>query len=112
MAQNREDYHFYKRLGICVSCGKNKAAMGKVRCEECLAKVTNAVNKNRKEKTDEQKEFDRLKKNAYMRELRARKKQNGVCQWCNKPLSQYSNLFCIDCRVKSLHNNRRRSIAT
>ena len=38
-AQHRERYYWYKAHGICVSCGQADAAPGKVKCEECAAKV-------------------------------------------------------------------------
>lgn len=38
-AQHRERYYWYKEHGICVSCGQEEAAPGKVRCEECAMKA-------------------------------------------------------------------------
>lgn len=66
-----ERYNKRKENGICVICGKNNAAKGKVKCEFCLAK-----------------------KRAYSRKAYSKKidmsmderRDNGICIRCNSPV--------------------------
>lgn len=91
---NKELYYFYKEKHICVSCGHNNAAPGRVRCEECLAK-----NAERK-----QKNMDPVVQKAN----REKRKAQGKCINCGKPISPYSKCFCVDCRIKNQRRNNKR----
>lgn len=109
MANNIEDYYFCKEMGICTNCMKREALSGKTRCHECLCSLAISAEKNRAKKSEEQKALENERRRLQMRELREQKKRNGICQWCNKPLSQYSNILCVDCRVKSMQRNKKRN---
>ena len=37
-AKNAERYAWYKAHGICVTCGREDAMLGRVRCFDCLEK--------------------------------------------------------------------------
>lgn len=110
MAKNKQEYYFYKNLGICVQCNKEKAKEGQSRCQKCLDSAAEYRRKKRSEMTDEQKEIEKQKKREHMRKLREEKKKNGICIWCKKPVSKYSDKFCIDCRVASTRRNRAKGI--
>lgn len=111
MAKNKEEYHFYKSLGICVQCNKEKAKQGQSRCQKCLDHAAESRRKKRSEMSEEEKEREKQKKRDYMKNLREQKKKNGICIWCNKPVSKYSNMFCIDCRVAASKRNKGKGIA-
>lgn len=104
MDDSRVLYAWYRSIGICPQCGSNKAAPGRARCEECLAKNAESANKYREQKP----------KNgghsAYLKNLRTRRKQNGLCIDCGKPICSASTVYCIDCRIKNrIRNERRRN---
>lgn len=43
----RKTYSYYKDRGICVSCHRQKAIVGRVRCSECLKMQKTAQDKYR-----------------------------------------------------------------
>lgn len=97
---NKANYQFYKSHGICVQCGNYKAAPGRVRCEVCLAQNTESSARRHREKPVSTKE--------YSKNLREKRKANGQCIWCGKPLSKNSKCFCPDCRIKNQRKNEKR----
>lgn len=110
MAKNKEEYHFYKGLGICVQCNKEKAKEGQSRCQKCLDRAAELRRKKRSEMSEEQREIEKQKKRENMKKLREEKKKNRICIWCKKPVSKYSDNFCIGCRVAASRRNRAKGI--
>ena len=88
--ENRERYAFLKEHGMCVYCGKEKAAPGKVSCLLC------ADNNVQKATIYNQYKRDREEYNAYMRELRRKRKEAGMCQSCGRP-THNGKVFCSAC---------------
>lgn len=43
-----------------------------------------------------------------MKNLREKRKENGMCIWCGKPICSTSTVFCIDCKVKNQRRNEQR----
>lgn len=76
----RERYYFLKEHGICVMCGQENAVKGKTRCLYCQS-VSNesSLKSSRKHRNKEA-------YNQYMREYRRKRKEEGLCQWCGKPV--------------------------
>lgn len=105
MSQNKELYDWYKKMGICPQCGSNKAAPGKVRCEECLVKNAESARKQREKFTQEQADTARENHRTYLKKLRADRKTAGLCIYCGKPQSEYSTSMCIECRIKNQKRN-------
>lgn len=102
------DYQFYKRMGICGKCHRNPTKPNRGKCLECLEKEATA-RRNRLAKENENERKQRLKKmKLYNQRSRDKAKADGKCVWCKKPLSAYSDCFCIDCRVKNQQKNDRR----
>ena len=87
--QNRK---YHERIGICTHCGKNPAEPNKKLCYECLGQFQDSYSE--KEKTDEQKEKDRLRK----RQLKQTRIENGLCPRCGTHQSQNGGL-CQRCRA-------------
>ena len=110
MSQHKELYDWYKKMGICPQCGSNKAAPGKVRCEECLAKNAESSRKQREKKSEKQTEAIRQKHREYLKNLRAKRKADGLCIYCGKPQNSYSSSMCIECRIKNQKKNEKRKI--
>lgn len=102
MTKYQELYAWYKQIGICPQCGTNKAAPNRVRCEECLAKQAESLNKRREISPRN------TGHKTYTKNLREQRKENGLCIWCGKPICSTSTAFCIDCNIKNQRNNDRR----
>lgn len=101
MTKNQELYAWYKQMGICPQCGTNKAALNRVRCEECLAKNAESEDKHRKIKPI-------TSRKTYNKNLREQRKENGLCIWCGKPICSTSTVYCIDCKIKNQRRNDKR----
>lgn len=95
------DYEWYKSNGICVQCLQYDASPGKARCEVCLAKNAEDARKYRAK-------MQSVSQAEKGRKLRESRKEQGLCIWCGKPRSSYSNVFCIDCRIKNQRKNNAR----
>lgn len=95
-AQHRERYYWYKAHGICVSCGQADAAPGKVKCEECAAKVADRSMAAYYRKREERKEAMR----RWQRERYAKRRTEGLCTDCGKKRLQENGfvwiVFCDD----------------
>lgn len=92
------DYDWYKSNGICVQCLQYDASPGKVRCEVCLAKNAEGARRYRAK-------MQSVSRAEKSRKLRESRKEQGLCIWCGKPRSNYSSVFCPDCRIKNQHKN-------
>lgn len=108
MKEYQELYQWYKEMGICPQCGTNKAAPGKVRCEECLAKNAESSHKRREKQSQQQTENIRREHRTYIKKLREHRKAAGLCIYCGKPQSSNSSCMCIDCRIKNQRKNEKR----
>ena len=103
-----ENYKYYKEHGICPQCGAREHAPGRVRCEICLAQNAESKRRQFESETQQQRSSRLSNMNTYHKKMRSRRKENGKCVWCGKPLSAYSTCFCPDCRIKNQRNNERR----
>lgn len=69
----KDEYEFYKGLGICVNCLKEKAQKGYTRCLACrMAEREQEIARGRK------KEYDKEK----YKQKRLLRKQDGLCTKC------------------------------
>lgn len=84
----KEYYDIYKTLGICTSCGKNKARLGKVLCEECAEKDAKRV-----------KSYNKERKATYQKRKRELCDAFGVCTTCFKN-DKYIGQQCKECYDK------------
>lgn len=99
---NKQLRQHYKEHGICVCCGRNDAVPGKTCCADCAAKNVQRT------RASQQKNRDRIAYNAYMKELRQKRKEQGLCQQCGKPTIN-GKVFCTEHNaVRRLRAERRR----
>lgn len=89
-------------MGICPQCGTNKSAPNRVRCEKCLAKNAESADKHRKISPGN------TGHKTYIKNLREKRKENGLCIWCGKPICSTSTVYCIDCKIKNQRRNDKR----
>lgn len=105
-AQHRERYYWYKEHGICVRCGQEDAAPGKVKCEECAAKEADrsmaAYYRQREEQREEQREAMRRRQ----RDRYAKRRTEGLCTDCGKTVSTGKRL-CLDCSLRRRRYGKR-----
>lgn len=87
---------FMLQIGICPVCKKNKILGDERSCPECRAK--GAENKA------QIRENDRESYNQYMRiyhkQIYEKRKQQGLCTKCGKPLNDRKYFTCEKCRMK------------
>lgn len=84
---NRMRRAWPKEHHICIECAQRDAFHNRVRCEYCLEKAYKY-----REPTDE--------KRAYMREYRKKRKEQGICQNCGKPVYAGSKTYCEICHSR------------
>ena len=75
-------YYKRKEKGICTDCGKQKAIVGKIRCDECSKK---------------QVEENRLNHAFYIK--------IGICPFCRKEKLFGSEKSCPECNAKRVNAN-------
>lgn len=88
---NHEQYNSRSESGICTRCGKRKAAVGRKKCEMCLAK--NAEQK-------------RLSRNQQKMSKKDYKPQNHLCLWCGKPVQKGKKL-CKEHQAQAVANGKK-----
>ena len=77
------DYQFYKRMGICPSCKKNKIFGDEGHCPECRVWFANHFAKKLMENREE------INRNRRTRDLKLRNKRKelGLCYICGAELN-------------------------
>lgn len=100
MTERAEEYHFYKNLGICVRCHKERAEPHKVMCYECMDK----------EKEQYQKKLQKNKEQINKRDLDKyyRLKEQGICTYCKHEKAVVGKTKCAKCLAK-IRNKRNRN---
>lgn len=71
----KEQYEWYKKHGICVKCRKRDAEPHRVKCLECSEKQRIIDSKRVRDKEEQAK---------IQRDLRKRRKEQGICYRCTK----------------------------
>lgn len=88
-------YNWYKAKGICVVCGQERAAKGKVRCQNCLdsAAVATMIYKSKHDAS----EYNR----AYNKSRYEKAKAEGICVRCFQQKAREGKLTCQFCFSKA-----------
>lgn len=94
---SKEEYAFYKGLGLCVRCFKNQAEPNKVLCLEC---------------SDDDSEYRRKWRNKNLEKCKKRDtdkyhrlKELGICTYCKHEKAVPGQTKCAKCRAK-IRNKR------
>lgn len=90
------DYQFYKRMGICPQCTKNKLFGTESRCPECRAYVAERVTRLREKNRENARKYQR----DYMQKIGNERRENGQCYVCGKQLTDLKYKACAMCRAK------------
>lgn len=88
----KEEYDFYKSIGICVRCHKNSAEPNKSMCIECADKEAeyNRNKRNRKPISIKAKDLDKY----------YRLKEAGICTYCKHEQAISGKTKCSKCLAK------------
>lgn len=81
---------FFKSLGLCSECGKNRVFKDEKTCPECRAKSVTAYSR-----TEEQRERYR----ALNRELYWRYSEQGICVRCGRRKAAEGRKMCCICAM-------------
>lgn len=81
--QEKERYQWYKAHGICVTCGRNEAFNGRVRCPECLEMMT--LYRIKRDSDPVAKAKDRANARECVKRLYHQRVSQGLCPQCGKP---------------------------
>lgn len=92
MTERQKEYRFYKNLGICVRCHKERAEPHKVMCYECIDK----------EKEQYQKKLQKNREQINKRDLDKyyRLKEQGICTYCKHEKAVEGKTKCAKCLAK------------
>ena len=90
------DYQFYKRMGVCPSCRKNKIMGDEGHCPECKAWFAEHFAKKRAENKDA---MNRQRK-LLDRALYNKRKELGLCATCGAELIDRRFVTCRRCRER------------
>lgn len=93
MTQATLNKHYYKRIGICPYCRRNKLFGEEKSCPECRAKATELSSKRDK---------IRYNKNHadWSRKVYQERKLKGICVRCGKRKANKGYVRCEYCRIK------------
>lgn len=89
---NKQDYDFYKSIGICPQCRKRPAEPNKVLCLECAEMACVHDQNKRKRHLEHVKKLD-LKKYYRL-------KEQGICTYCKHEKSIPGKTKCKKCLAK------------
>lgn len=92
-----ERYTLYAQHGICVDCGREKAAPNRKRCWECLCKNNESKATKRQTMTEEQKRLQKEQDCKRHKERYARLKAAGICPRCGKRPAASGKTLCPFC---------------
>lgn len=111
-AYSHELYRWYKEHGVCTQCGKQKAEPHKTMCIECATKQAEAKRNARRNMSDEQRQEWLTKLRDLKREAYKRRKAQGQCVRCGKPVKR-GGVRCFECeqvnrRYSALAREKRR----
>lgn len=96
---SKEDYAFYKSIGVCTTCRKKMAVPGKTDCEECAEKKRRYAARYYKENAEHLKEAS---KSRYQKRI-----GSGVCARCSKPATH--GIYCYDCFLYQKRKTREKA---
>lgn len=100
----KEEYEWLKAHNICVSCRCANATRG-VKCDECADEDLERRHKRLALMSDEEKEALKEKNKAYLKKRYAKRRENGLCATCGKPVyKNYSR--CYECYLREKRVNR------
>lgn len=105
MSDRKEEYDFYKSIGICVRCHKNASEPHKVMCIECADKEREYSRKKRERNHDKIRNRDLDKYH--------RLKEQGICVYCKKRPAVPGKTKCAKClaKIKSRRESQRSGLA-
>ena len=96
---NKDTYHYFKELKICVRCHSEYAENDRTSCYECNMKIFE-YNKTVQKKYKEDSAY-RENILAWHKQRRRRLKEAGICQSCGKRPAREMKSKCPICTIKA-----------
>lgn len=100
----QETRKYYKSLGLCPRCGKNKLFGDEKNCPECRAKMYEINKKSKKNQNFQQKEKIREYYKKYSKKI----KEQGICRRCAKRKVAEGHIYCSQCLIKHRTEEKKR----
>ena len=98
------DYNWYKSLGICPMCRKNRPTKNHIICLECMSDTSEKNRRRRERLTPEQRRAESQRAVEYKRQRKERRKAEGLCVECGKRPPKEGRIRCAICLHK--HSER------
>lgn len=105
-------YEYYKSIGRCPICKRNKSAPKHVMCLECMSDVSERNRSQRDKWTLERRKAESKRAVENKRKRRERRKAEGVCVECGKRPPKEGRIRCAIClrkhstRMKRYHREK------
>lgn len=99
-AESLETNHYFKKIGYCVECHREKVYGNRDRCVECTAKCAERHRKWRENMNADKSAEYHARVSERMRNTRIKRKENGLCERCGRPKSDDGYVNCPRCRAK------------
>lgn len=99
-------YNYYKLIGRCPACKRNKSAPNHVICLQCMSDVSERNRRRREKLTPEQQKAESKRAVENKRKRKERRKAEGVCVECGKRPPKEGRIRCEICLRK--HRERMR----
>lgn len=93
-------YDWYKSHGICVDCGREKAAKGKTRCLVCLSINAEKAFKYRASLNEERQAEEKRRVSDKKKRIYHDRKAQGLCPYCGRQ-AENGKMQCDRCRAKN-----------
>lgn len=104
----KDERDFYRSLGLCPRCGKNKLLGTERNCPECRSKSADYERKRYALHHDER----LAQRNASFNRLYAERKAQGICVRCRKRKADKNHVTCTYCRkrdnLKAIERRKRK----
>ena len=97
-------YEYYKSIGRCPICKRNKSAPNHVLCLECLSDVSERNRSQRDKWTPKRRKAESKRAVENKRKRKERRKAEGVCVECGKRTPKEGRIRCAICLYK--HSER------
>lgn len=93
-------YEYYKSIGRCPNCKRNKSAPNHVLCLECMSDVSERNHRQRDKWTHERRKAESKRAVENKRKRKERRKAEGVCVECGKRPPKEGRISCKICLRK------------
>ena len=92
--------------GICTRCNKERAESGEALCLVCRMKLREDSQERYRKYAASMTEEERQARNAKKRQIAAKKRAQGICHQCNRPVYQ-NHAYCYEHYISQRNAHRK-----